>query len=353
MGTVSPVAGGHTIEGEDVVWLRVGAALEAVARREAARLAHRVGLSAQRIAEVELAVTEAATNLQRHAQDGSLALRVVTLPDRAAVELLSLDSGPGIPDLSRVLADGVSSRGTLGVGLGAIARCADTFDMHSLPGRGTVLLARFWSRRAEDADGAAEPAVAGLTRPISGETVCGDSWAARTEAGPDGQVVTAMMCDGLGHGPLAALASERARAAFRTHAQRSPLDIMRALHEELKGTRGAAVTVARADFARGTVESCGVGNVSGCVVSGGKRSALLSLPGIVGHHRQPSRSFQTPLDPDGVLVLHTDGLSDRWSPHDFPGLFGRRPATIAAQILGQAGVRRDDAGIVVVRPAAP
>ncbi|MGA4977585.1 ATP-binding SpoIIE family protein phosphatase [Streptomyces cinereoruber] len=348
---MNPVSG-YEVEAEDVVWLRLDVAVAAAARREAARLARRVGMPTDRVAEIELAVTEAATNLEKHARDGALALRVVTLRGRAALELLSVDSGPGMADVGSALTDGVSGSGTLGVGLGAIARFAGVFDVHSLPGRGTALLARFWAGDGTDPfAGTDEPEVAGLTRPISGEEVCGDTWAARTEHGPDGaRAVTVMMCDGLGHGPLAALAGERARAAFRAGPHGSPQDVVRALHAELRGSRGAAITVARADFSRGTVEHCGVGNISAFVV-GDRRSTLLSLPGIVGHQLPALRPFRTPLDRDAVLVLHSDGLSDRWSPADFPGLFTRRPAVVAAQLLGQAGVRRDDAGVVVVRAA--
>ncbi|MGA5638748.1 ATP-binding SpoIIE family protein phosphatase [Streptomyces cinereoruber] len=349
---MNPVSG-YEVEAEDVVWLRLDVAVAAAARREAARLARRVGMPTDRVAEIELAVTEAATNLEKHARDGALALRVVTLRGRAALELLSVDSGPGMADVGSALTDGVSGSGTLGVGLGAIARFAGVFDVHSLPGRGTALLARFWAGDGTDPfAGTDEPEVAGLTRPISGEEVCGDTWAARTEHGPDGaRAVTVMMCDGLGHGPLAALAGERARAAFRAGPHGSPQDVVRALHAELRGSRGAAITVARADFSRGTVEHCGVGNISAFVVGGDRRSTLLSLPGIVGHQLPALRPFRTPLDRDAVLVLHSDGLSDRWSPADFPGLFTRRPAVVAAQLLGQAGVRRDDAGVVVVRAA--
>ncbi|MGA5493417.1 ATP-binding SpoIIE family protein phosphatase [Streptomyces cinereoruber] len=349
---MNPVSG-YEVEAEDVVWLRLDVAVAAAARREAARLARRVGMPTDRVAEIELAVTEAATNLEKHARDGALALRVVTLRGRAALELLSVDSGPGMADVGSALTDGVSGSGTLGVGMGAIARFAGVFDVHSLPGRGTALLARFWAGDGTDPfAGTDEPEVAGLTRPISGEEVCGDTWAARTEHGPDGaRAVTVMMCDGLGHGPLAALAGERARAAFRAGPHGSPQDVVRALHAELRGSRGAAITVARADFSRGTVEHCGVGNISAFVVGGDRRSTLLSLPGIVGHQLPALRSFRTPLDRDAVLVLHSDGLSDRWSPADFPGLFTRRPAVVAAQLLGQAGVRRDDAGVVVVRAA--
>lgn len=349
---MNPVSG-YEVEAEDVVWLRLDVAVAAAARREAARLARRVGMPTDRVAEIELAVTEAATNLEKHARDGALALRVVTLRGRAALELLSVDSGPGMADVGSALTDGVSGSGTLGVGMGAIARFAGVFDVHSVPGRGTALLARFWAGDGTDPfAGTDEPEVAGLTRPISGEEVCGDTWAARTEHGPDGaRAVTVMMCDGLGHGPLAALAGERARAAFRAGPHGSPQDVVRALHAELRGSRGAAITVARADFSRGTVEHCGVGNISAFVVGGDRRSTLLSLPGIVGHQLPALRPFRTPLDRDAVLVLHSDGLSDRWSPADFPGLFTRRPAVVAAQLLGQAGVRRDDAGVVVVRAA--
>jgi hypothetical protein len=66
--------------------------------------------------------------------------------------------------------------------------------------------------------------VTGVTRPISGEEVCGDTWAARLdETDPDAQggpgaadpAILLMLCDGLGHGPLAAAAATRAKAAFR------------------------------------------------------------------------------------------------------------------------------------------
>ncbi|SCE25786.1 Anti-sigma regulatory factor (Ser/Thr protein kinase) [Streptomyces sp. SolWspMP-sol7th] len=136
---------------EDVAWLRVDVALPAAARSAAAQLCHRLGFGTRRTSEVALAVTEAATNLQRHAGDGSLLLRLVRTPDEAALEFLALDSGPGISDVAYSLRDGASSAGTLGVGLGTIARLADSFGIHSLPGRGTVLTARFWPDRGAGA----------------------------------------------------------------------------------------------------------------------------------------------------------------------------------------------------------
>ncbi|GGX89661.1 ATP-binding SpoIIE family protein phosphatase [Streptomyces minutiscleroticus] len=343
-------------EATDVVWLRSDAALAAAARREAAQLARRLGLSATRIAEVELTVTEVATNLLQHADDGALALRITRSRGRAAMECLSIDSGPGIADTSVALRDGQSSAGTLGIGLGAVGRLADVFDLHSLPGRGTVVLARFEVR--EDGEPAVAVArsgavqVSGLTRPIGGEQVCGDTWAART-VGYSPDAVMVMMCDGLGHGPLAARVSDMARLAFRESRHDLPGPVLQDIHRALRGTRGAALAVALVDLRERRVQLSGVGNISAFVVEPERRSALLSLPGIVGAQIPQPRTFETPLPPGAALVMHSDGLNNRWMPTDFPGLLSRQPAVIAGQILSQAAVRRDDAGIVVVTGPRP
>ena len=50
--------------------------------------------------------------------------------------------GPGIVDLNKALADGHSTSGTAGTGLGAIRRSADVFAVSSRGGRGTAVLAR-------------------------------------------------------------------------------------------------------------------------------------------------------------------------------------------------------------------
>ncbi|MFJ4716553.1 ATP-binding SpoIIE family protein phosphatase [Streptomyces sp. NPDC088785] len=358
---MEPLSGVSVTEPEDLTWLRAGDALAASARHEATALARRVGFAEGRVADVSLAVTEIATNLVRHADDGAIALRPSRIDGGVEVEILCLDTGPGIADVVGAVRDGHSSAGTLGIGLGAIERLADTFDVHSLPGRGTALLARFRAERPRPGmrpAGAwtdARPVSSGLTRPISGETVCGDTWAVRAVTPADGEgpgTLTVLMCDGLGHGPLAALVGERARQIFRETRADLPRDVVARLHEGLRGTRGAALAVAQVDLRAGQVSLCGIGNISAFVVDHSRRSALLSHPGIVGVQMPTARTYSAEMPPGSALVMHSDGLSQRWSPADFPGLLTRHPSVIAGQILNQAGLRRDDAGIVVV-PAAP
>ncbi|MFF4845401.1 ATP-binding SpoIIE family protein phosphatase [Streptomyces collinus] len=342
---MGPVNTGLVAEAGDVHWLRADIALAAAARRQAGQLARAVGLSDERVSRVELCVTEMATNLLKHAHDGSLALRVVRTRGRAGVECLSLDNGPGIDDVQRALRDGTSAYGSLGIGMGAIERLADVSGIHSLPGRGTVLCAQFWT------DGPApepEPvATGGLTRPISGEQLCGDTWAVRALHGPCAPALLLLMCDGLGHGPLAARAADQARAAFRASRHINPEAVLRDVHEGLRGSRGAAAAIALIDLADQRVHLSGVGNITALLAHGDRRNGLLSTPGIAGVQLPRARTHTMPFPPGTALVMHSDGLSDRWKPHDFPGLFTQDPSLVAGQLLNQTAVRRDDAGIVV------
>lgn len=332
-------------EAGDVCWLRSDVALAASARRHAGQLARDICLPEERAARLELCVTEMATNLLKHAHDGSLVLRVVRAGGRAAVECLSLDDGPGIDDVQRALRDGTSAYGSLGIGMGAIARLADVFGVHSLRGRGTVVHARFWADEPAPASGPVD--TAGLTRPISGEQVCGDTWAVRRLSGPGSDALQLLMCDGLGHGPLAARVADRAREAFRDSRHMSPAAVLQDVHEGLRGSRGAAVAIALVDVADQRVHLSGAGNITALVAAGDTRTGLLSMPGIVGGQLPRPRTFEAAFPPGAALVMHSDGLSDRWKPADFAGLFSQDPSLVAAQILNQAAVRRDDAGIVV------
>ena len=333
------------LESEDIAWFR---SEPGAARGAAAALARRIGLGERRSGEVALAVSEAASNLVKHAVDGAILLRVVRTEHEAGVEFLAVDSGPGMADVPEAMRDGMSSAGTLGIGLGSVARLADVFDVHSLPGRGTVIAARFWAARS--GTGPREPSVAGLTRAISGEQVCGDAWAARVDDA-DGSHPAAllMLCDGLGHGPMAARAAVAAVEAFRSGTAALPADVLGEIHRALHGTRGAAVAVARIEPDQGRLLYCGVGTVAAALFGADTRTSPLSHPGIVGHRLPQLRTFEYPLPPGGALVMHSDGLTDRWDQRSMPGLLRHLPVVVAGQLLRQAGVRRDDAGVVVAK----
>ena len=97
----------------------------------------------RRASEIGIAVTEVATNQLKHAGGGALLLRACRSDHEAGVAFVATDRGPGMSDMRLSLADGHSTAGTLGIGLGAISRLSSTWDIYSLPGRGTVVAASF------------------------------------------------------------------------------------------------------------------------------------------------------------------------------------------------------------------
>ncbi len=324
-------------------WFRVEAGSTASAvRRAAERLGTDLGLGPTRTADLAIVAAELTSNLVKHAEDGVLLLRPVRHDGQAGVELIAIDSGPGMADLTVSSRDGHSTTGTLGIGLGAIARQASWFDAYSRPGRGTVLAVQVWARDANR-----EPSWAGaLTRPLTGEQVSGDGYAWRVVDGRR----QLLACDGLGHGPLAAAATEAAIEAFRRAPAGPPATVVQHLHRSMAHTRGAALAVAEPDPVAGLLSYAGVGNIAGSVVDGdGQRRGLVSLPGIAGHQRPTIREYGYPFPPDALLVMHSDGVVDRWQLNDYPGLAGRSPLVVAATLLRDAGTRRDDACVLVAR----
>ena len=323
------------------VWFRVEAAANAAAARRAAeRLAAELGLSEQKTADLSIVTAEAAGNLAKHADEGAMLVRTVRTEQQAGVEIIAFDHGPGMADLVRSIGDGHSTAGTLGIGLGAIVRQASWSDLHSVPAKGTVLIAQVWPSAAP------QPAWAsGLIRPLAGESVSGDAFAIRDADGRR-QV---LMCDGLGHGSLAAAAAHEAVRAFAVAPPQPPAAVVEELHRRLNHTRGAALAVAELDPEAGLVRYAGLGNISGTVISARTRRGMISLPGIAGHQRRQIRQYDYPIDPDAIVLMHSDGVVDRWDAAEYPGLLSHSPALIAATVLRDAGVRRDDAGVLVAR----
>ncbi|MBM0226761.1 SpoIIE family protein phosphatase [Micromonospora sp. ATA51] len=324
------------------LWFRVeGSGAGSGARRAAERLGVQLGLGERRVADLAIVAAELTSNLVKHAQEGVLLLRPARRAGRAGVELVAIDSGPGMADLTVSSWDGHSTTGTLGIGLGAIARQATWYDGYSQPDRGTVLAVQVWSGPAP------EPSWAGgLVRPITGEQVSGDGYGVRVAEGRH-QV---LVCDGLGHGPLAAAATEAALAAFRDAPATSPATVVQHLHRAIAHTRGAALAVAELDPAMGLLRYAGLGNIAAMiVVEGERRRGLVSLPGIAGHQRPAVREYEYPFAAGARLVMHSDGVVDRWDLADYPGLLGRSPLVTAATLLRDAGTRRDDASVLVAQ----
>lgn len=317
------------------------------ARRMASAWARRWGCGEELLGTVALVVTELATNLALHTRGGVLLLRDLSTGEKAGVEVLSLDSGPGMVNFSECLRDGHSTAGTAGNGLGAVRRASDTFEAHSQPGIGTALLSQFWAKPREPAPRAF--CCGAVSVPLTGEELCGDTWAARP-TGPD--TARLLVADGLGHGEFAAQASRKAAEIFAQGDQMPLLELLETMHRAMKSTRGAAVAIAEIDSAAGCVSYAGVGNVAAEIFHHERSVSLVSLNGTIGAQFRKAQEFTYPWTPGASLMMHSDGIKSRWSLERYSGLSERHPALIAGVLYRDFSRVNDDATIVVWRPAA-
>ena len=361
----------------------------AEARRLVSGHARRTGMSEARVAQVAVVVTELATNLLKHAGGGQILAQRCDDGEGVGLEVLALDRGRGMADVDRCMADGYSTAGSPGNGLGAVIRLADDVRIYSRTNVGSAIMVRFLH---DTVGGGAVSGVGNLTRggdqfhhltdkpggsglgsdpgsrfgprtargerrsllgaaaaPYPGESVCGDQWSfCETSFGR-----TLAVADGAGHGIEAARAASLAVQVFQDHADASCEEIVERMHRALAPTRGAAVSVARIDDAAKTVRYVGVGNIVGALVSRDGTRHMVSHNGTAGHVAPRIREFTYDFSGDPLVIMHSDGLTGRWDLAAYPGLAAQHPSLIAGVLLRDYRRARDDATVVAMRPFTP
>jgi anti-sigma regulatory factor (Ser/Thr protein kinase) len=322
----------------------------AAARRRALQIAASAGFRELDCGRLALVVTEAGTNVLRHGGGGEIMLNAESAGRDGCIDVIALDSGPGMTNIQDCLRDGVSTGGSPGTGLGAMQRLSDHFDIYSRVGQGTAI--RCCVRTPGYHPPALVPGIelGAICLPRADQAVGGDAWAVRaTERG----ALLLLLCDGLGHGVGAAQAADAARQAFMRSTAKQPVPLFDDLHRGLAGTRGAAITVVRIEPERHIVRLCGVGNLSGFLRWHNGQQRTLSQNGIGGHNIPRVKEFDHAYEGDLLAVFHSDGLSAKWDIDSYPGLATRHPAMIAAVLYRDFKRVRDDNLVVVLKTHDP
>ncbi|RON50465.1 ATP-binding protein [Pseudomonas frederiksbergensis] len=306
------------------------------ARRTAQKLAEQHGFDATDAGRVALVTTELASNILKHAARGELHIRTLPRPNGAGVEILAVDRAGGF-DLQACLTDGFSTGGTQGIGLGAVSRQTDVFDVYA-DSRGAVLLARLYPR----SDKAPDRRIGVSQHSLHNDPACGDVW----HLAFDGPRISVLVIDGLGHGEEAERAARAGEKAFAVAPFASPLLLLGDMHHAMIGTRGGAAAFAQ--FDGDALKYVGIGNIGGCLITPDKSRGLASHPGIVGGQYRKAQPFDYAHVNGHLLIMYSDGLQSRWNLQDYPGLVHRHPAVIAAVLHRDFCRARDDVTVVVV-----
>ena len=124
----------------------------------------------------------------------------------------------------------------------------------------------------------------------------------------------------------------RRRCEFSAaHQAQEPAQIVESIHAVLRSTRGAALAIARLDRVGRQVHYAGVGNISGVIrdTATGARTSMVSQNGTVGYAVRKVQTYQYPWNDDSLLLMHSDGLATHWDVDRYPGLLQMHPSLIA------------------------
>jgi len=185
-----------------------------------------------------------------------------------------------------------------------------------------------------------------LIRPCMGERVSGDAVVIR----PLEHGLFAAIIDVLGHGPEAHELTHVIRAFLDRHATTDVSSLIKRLHQRLKGTRGAAVGLCAIDSATGNTQYVGIGNTS-IRRFGESETRLVSQDGVLGQNMRTPLLQSLKLEPGELILLYTDGVSDRFTTAEYPGVLRHTPKEVVRIILDRFGKDHDDSACIAIRYA--
>jgi serine/threonine protein phosphatase PrpC len=181
--------------------------------------------------------------------------------------------------------------------------------------------------------------------PLAGESESGDRCVVKSF---DKGVLVAVI-DALGHGHDAAHAAGVAAATLEQYAHETPELLFRRCDDLMRGTRGAAMSVASFDMQNRTMRWLGVGNVAGALVRADPTAKprvkqMVVRGGVVGFQLPVLQSSVVPVLSGDTLVLATDGVHIDFT-ESLPAIIGPQP--LAERILQGYATHNDDALVLV------
>lgn len=318
----------------------------AILKKEIHAIAVNAGFNDKKVGEIDIIVAEMASNLVKHAGGGQLWVKPVAENNLKGIEIISIDNGPGMTDVSRMVADGVSTKNTLGVGLGAMKRLGDVFQVYSLKDWGTVILIRIFESELPHFRKPQKNEIRSIVLPKPGEEVCGD----RFYHTFSNDHIKLFLGDGLGHGAEAARAVQAAGEAFLDFNEVDPVEIIRHINAAVRKTRGLVGTVAVFDINACTWSICGVGNISTRINSPSYAKIYTSYNGIIGLNvPRTLNAQQVPYEKGQHLIMCSDGLMTKWDTLRYTSILRYDFSILAAALLKDYARYTDDMSVVACK----
>jgi anti-sigma regulatory factor (Ser/Thr protein kinase) len=318
----------------------------AILKKEIHALAVEARFSDTRVGETDIIVAELTSNLAKHAGGGTLWVKKVEQDGILGIEIISIDNGPGMQDVGRMLTDGFSTKNTLGHGLGAIKRLSDVFQVFSQKEWGSIFLIRVFAEPFPSFKKPPRAEIRSVVLPKPTEVACGDGFFYKVTD----DYYKLFLGDGLGHGAEAAAAVLKAGEAFDECQENDPVDIIRSINDQVKKTRGLVGTVAVFNVSSRSWRICGVGNISTKIYGPSMLKSHMSYNGIIGLNVPNTLNAQEIAHERGqYLVMCSDGLKSRWDTIKYPGIVRYDLSLLAASLMKDFARYTDDMSVAACK----
>lgn len=317
----------------------------AILKKEIHAIAVSGNFGEKKLGMIDIVIAEIVSNLSKHADEGKVLVKLIEENGIPGLEIIAIDNGPGMSDVKRMMVDGVSTKNTLGQGLGAIKRQTDFFQLYSIKDWGTILVARIYNDEIP-AKKNVKFDIKSILLPKPGETECGDGFYSIITK----DHVKLFLGDGLGHGPDAAIAVTTAGESFLKCTENSPEEIIRQMNIAVKKTRGLVGTVVVFNIKEKNWKICGVGNISTKIISPDQTKNYIGYNGIIGLNLSNNLHAQEiNYDPGQHLIMCSDGLKSRWDLFKHPTIFRYDLSMISATLYKDFARNSDDMSVVTCK----
>lgn len=318
-----------------------------LARRKGRQLARKTGFEETEARLIEIAISELATNIIKHATEGDIRIEQI----KGGIKFVSMDHGPGIDEPDKLLKN-IRKRGLSSSGLSSVQRIGDEIEISSEVDGGTKITVKKW----KDPSNTKQPQKSRMdiqdfmqygvvSLPAYKGDPNGDQYFIKEY---DGNILISLI-DGLGHGKQAWTPANKAIHYLSHHFTERPTHLLKGCHRTLRGTRGAVMSISKIDLGQSTLTYSGIGNIRMKILR--KNNEIVrpvSLPGIVGRRCRKVKEWKRPYTAGDTLYVFSDGISSRFDPEKLRKR-NQTPEELAEHIMRTFGKSSDDSTIIVAR----
>lgn len=319
------------------------------ARQFAKLLADDLGFDESNQEEISIIVTELSTNLIKHAIRGKLSIMPGMHNGNRGVMIISEDDGPGF-DFEEALKDGMSTRNTLGFGLGAINRLSHELEYGKKHQNsvGSQIICKKWLKpktyvpiksTREKVD------IGVVTSPKPGQTVNGDQIIILNEE----NTTLVAVIDGVGHGIFAHKAACAAKQYVESHSILPIKSIFHGVERACYATNGVVMALALINWSSMKLVFGSIGNINARIGNNDEKFDLIVRRGILGRHAPDPYISEGNWKLGMSLVLHSDGLTSQWNWSSYTQYLQKPSQFIAEQMFRDLHSENDDATLVFVK----